>query len=86
MYRLVSGDKVVGVFEKVRFTKANKENGCFVECDRGEAEGLVAGGTVYAITNSPAYKGCDQVAVFDLDGEIERSAELDYIRAMSNMV
>ena len=80
MYRLVSGDKVVGVFEKVRFTKANKENGCFVECNR------VAGGTVYAITNSPAYKGCDQVAVFDLDGEIERSAELDYIRAMSNMV
>ena len=25
MYRLVSGDKVVGVFEKVRFTKVNKE-------------------------------------------------------------
>ena len=37
MYRLVSGDKVVGVFEKVRFTKVNKESGCFVECDREEA-------------------------------------------------
>lgn len=86
MYRLVSGDKVVGVFEKVCFTKVNKENGCFVECDRGEAEGIVAGGIVYAITNSPYYQGHDQVAVFELDGEIERSAELDYIRAMSNMI
>lgn len=86
MYRLVSGDKVVGVFEKVRFTKVNKESGCFVECDLEEADGLVAGGKVYAITNSPDYKEFSQVAVFELDGEIERSAELDYIRAMSNMV
>ena len=38
------------------------------------------------IPNSPDYKEFSQVAVFELDGEIERSAELDYIRAMSNMV
>lgn len=86
MYRLVSGDKVVGVFENVRFTKVNKDNKCFVECERGEADGIVAGGKVYSITNSPDYKGYEQVAVFELDGEIERSAELDYMRVMSNMV
>lgn len=86
MYKLVSDNKVIGVFENVRFTKVNEANKCFVECSRDEADGLVAGGKIYAITNSPDYKEYEQVAIFELDGEIERSAELDYIRAMSNMI
>jgi hypothetical protein len=86
MYRLISNGNVIGDYEKVVFTKKNQSNGCFVECSQGEADGVVAGGKVYAITNSDDYKDYEQVALLQLDGEVERSAELDYIRAMSGLV
>lgn len=86
MYKLMSNDELVGLFEKVVFTKKSPTSGCFVECNKNEADGIVADGKTYAITNSPDYEEYEQVAVFELDGEIERSAELDYIRAMSNLV
>ena len=86
MYRLTLGDKIIGVFEKVTFTKRSPSSGCFISCSKSEADGVVADGKIYAITNSEDYKEYDHVAVEDIDGEIERSAELDYIRVMSNLV
>lgn len=85
MYKLMSKDKLVGVYEKLVFTKRSPTSGCFVECPRDEADGIVADGNVYAITNSEDYKDFEQVAIFELDGEIERSAELDYMRMMADM-
>ena len=86
MYRLVSGNKVIGDFEKVLFTKYSDSGKCYVPCSRAEAEGVDAGGKCYSISGSPNYKQFEEVALLDIDGEIIRSAELDYIRAMSNMV
>lgn len=86
MYKLISGDNVVGTFEKVVFTKKNPLSGCFVECKKDEASGLVAGGNIYAMTNSEDYKDYPKVAVCEYDGEVENSAELDYIRAMANLI
>lgn len=86
MYRLESNGKLVGVFEKVIFTKKSESSGCFVECEKGEADGLVAGGNIYALTNAEDYQDYDQVSVAEVDGEIARSAELDYIRVMSNLI
>lgn len=85
MYKLVLNNSVIGPYETVIFTKKSK-NGSFVACDRSEADGIVAGGKVYAITNSVDYKDYDQVAVFELDGEVARSAELDYMRIMTGLV
>ena len=73
MYKLMSGDKLIGVFQKVVFI-------------RKVTETIVAGGIVYAITNSTDYQDCEQVAVFELDSEVERTAELDYMRVMANLI
>ena len=73
MYKLMSGDKLIGVFQKVVFI-------------RKIADAIVAGGIVYAITNSTDYQDCEQVAVFELDSEVERTAELDYMRVMANLI
>lgn len=86
MYKLMSGDKLVGVFQKVVFVRKVTETNTNIECPKGEAEAIVAGGVTYAITNSDNYKDCEQVAVFELDSEIERTAELDYMRVMANLV
>ena len=83
MYKLMSGDKLVGAFQKVVFVRKNTET---IECIKGDAEAVVAGGITYAITNSEAYKDCEHVAVFELDSEVERTAELDYMRVMANLV
>lgn len=86
MYRLVLNGTVIGNFANVVFTKKSPTSGCFIECNKGEADGIVANGQVYAITNSEDYKDYDQVSVFELDGEIERTAELDYMRIMANLI
>lgn len=86
MYRLISGDKLIGVFQKVIYVKKITATGTSIECSKGEADGIVAGGVTYAITNSDDYKDCEQVAVYELDSEIERTAELDYMRLMGNLV
>lgn len=86
MYRLVSGNKVVGNFEKLLFTRYSPTGKCYVPCEKQDAEGVEAGGKSYSISGSEHYSQFDEVAVIDLDGEIVRSAELDYIRAMNNMV
>lgn len=86
MYKLMSGDKLVGVFQKVVFVRKVTETNTNIECPKGEAEAIVAGGVTYAITNSDNYKDCEQVAVFELDSEVERTAELDYMRVMANLV
>lgn len=86
MYKLTQGNKTIGVFEKVIFTKKSPSSGCFISCSRGEADGIIAGGKTYAITNSEDYNEYDQVVVEDIDGDIEHSAELDYIRIMSNLI
>ena len=80
MYKLMSGDKLIGVFQKVIYVKKVAATNTSVECPKGEANGIVAGGVTYAITNSDDYK------VFELDSEVERTAELDYMRLMANMV
>lgn len=82
MYRLVLNGKPVGDFEKVVFTKASPTSGSFISCDREEADGVVAGGQVYALTDADAYKNYDQVALFELDGDVETSAKLDYMKVM----
>lgn len=82
MYRLVLNEKSIGDFEKVTFTKVNPLSGCFVECSRNEAEGVVAGGNVYALTDSNGYKDFDRVAILELDGNIEMSAKLDFLKVM----
>ena len=74
MYKLMSGDKLIGVFQKVVFIRKVTETA------------IVAGGIVYAITNSTDYQDCEQVAVFELDSEVERTAELDYMRVMANLI
>ena len=86
MYKLMSGDKLIGVFQKVIYVKKVAATNTSVECPKGEANGIVAGGVTYAITNSDDYKDCEQVAVFELYSEVERTAELDYMRLMANMV
>lgn len=86
MYRLMSGDKLVGAFQKVVFVRKNTNTNTNIECAKGEAEAVVAGGITYAISNSEAYANCEQVAVFELDSEVERTAELDYMRVMANLV
>ena len=86
MYKLMSGEKLVGVFQKVVFVRKVTETNASIECPKSEAEAIVAGGITYAIINSDNYKDCEQVAVFELDSEVERTAELDYMRLMANMV
>lgn len=86
MYKLMSGDKLAGVFQKVIFVKKIADTGTSIECRRGEADGIAAGGVTYAITSSDDYKDCEQAAVFELDSEVERTAELDYMRVMANLV
>ena len=86
MYKLMSGDKLVGAFQKVVFVRKNTETNTNIECIKGDAEAVVAGCITYAITNSEAYKDCEHVAVFELDSEVERTAELDYMRVMANLV
>lgn len=86
MYRLMAGNELVGVFQKVIFVKKVASIGTFIECSRDEAEAIVAGGNTYAITNAEGYEDYEQVAVFELDSEIERTAELDYMRLMANLV
>ena len=84
MYKLMSGDTLVGVFQKVVFVRKNINTN--VECPKSEAEAIVAGGVTYSISNSEAYADCEQVAVFELDSEVERTAELDYMRVMANLI
>ena len=86
MYRLMSGDTLVGVFQKVVFVRKNIDTNTNIECSKGEAEAIVAGGVTYSISNSEAYADCAQVAVFELDSEVERTAELDYMRVMANLI
>ena len=86
MYKLMSGDKLVGTFQKVVFVRKVAATNTNVECPKGEADAIVAGGVTYAITNSADYQDCEQVAVFELDSEVERTAELDYMRVMENLV
>lgn len=86
MYRLMSGDKLVGAFQKVVFVRKNINTNTNVECPKSEAEAIVAGGVTYSISNSEAYADCEQVAVFELDSEVERTAELDYMRVMANLI
>lgn len=86
MYKLMSGDKLVGVFQKVVFVRKKSATNTSIECSKGEADAIVAGGVTYSITNSDDYKNCEQVAVFELDSEVERTAELDYMRLMANLV
>lgn len=86
MYKLMSGEKLIGVFQKVVFVRKIVETNTSIECPKGEADAIVAGGVTYAITNSDDYKDCEQVAVFELDSEVERTAELDYMRLMANMI
>lgn len=85
MYRLMSDGKLVGDFEKITFNKVNPNSGCFIHCTKDEAEGLVAGDTIYSLTDSEHYQNFKRVAVFELDSEVERSAELDYLRVMANL-
>ena len=85
MYRIILNDVVVGTYENVRFIKKSG-SGCFVECDKTEADGIFAGGKIYALTNSEDYKDYDMVSLFELDSEVNHSSELDYIRAMSGLV
>ena len=82
MYKLMSGDKLIGVFQKVVFIRKIAETNTNIECPKGEADA----GIVYAITNSTDYQDCEQVAVFELDSEVERTAELDYMRVMANLI
>lgn len=86
MYRLVANGKVIGDYDELCFTKVNKNNGCFVRCDRGEADGVVAGGKIYALTDSEDYQAFERVVVFKVDGAVERAAELDYLRAMFGLI
>ena len=86
MYKLMSGDKLIGVLQKVVFIRKVTETNTNIECPKGEADAIVAGGIVYAITNSTDYQDCEQVAVFELDSEVERTAELDYMRVMANLI
>ena len=51
MYKLMSGDKLIGVFQKVVFIRKIAETNTNIECPKGEADAIVAGGIVYAITN-----------------------------------
>lgn len=86
MYRLKSGDKVIGTFAAITFVTRSSTSGCLVECDKGMADGVVAGGKVYAITNSDSFAEYEHVALFELDGEVERSAEIDYLKVMANLI
>jgi len=86
MYKLMSGDKSIGTFQNVFFIRKITETNTNIECSRGKADAIVAGGVVYAITNSEDYKECEQVSVFELDSEIEHTAELDYMRVMANLM
>lgn len=86
MYKLMSGDTLVGVFQKVVFVRKNINTNTNVECPKSEAEAIVAGGVTYSISNSEAYADCEQIAVFELDSEVERTAELDYMRVMANLI
>lgn len=85
MFRVTSNNKVVGDFEKVIFVKKSQANS-LIECTRSEADGIVAGGTVYALTNAEGFKEYDPATFDELDSEIEKSAELDYIRIMQGIV
>ena len=86
MYKLMSGDKLIGSLQNAVFIRKITETNTNVRCSKGEADAIVAGGVVYAITNSADYKDCERVAIFELDSEIERTAELDYIRVMENLI
>lgn len=86
MYRLSSKHGVIGDFGKVVFTKRNPTSKCFIECSKSEADGIVAGGKVYAMTNSTDYEEYERVDVTELDSDQERSAEFDYIRIMAGLV
>lgn len=86
MYRLVANGKAIGNFDEVCFTKVNEKSGCFVRCERGEADGVVAGGKVYALTDSKDYQDFERVVVFEVDGSIEHAAELDFLRARFGLI
>lgn len=82
MYRLIVKNKPIGDYEKVVFTKVNPNSGCYVQCTRNEAEGVVVGGTVYALTDAKGYEDCEQAAIIELDGTVEMSAKIDYMKIM----
>ena len=86
MYRIMAGDKKIGDFENVVFTRQNPRTGCFVSCTRDEADGVFVNNTTYAITNSEEYKEYEQVAIIEVDSAMEQSAEMDYLRIMANLV
>lgn len=86
MYRIMAGDKKIGDFENVVFTRKNPRTGCFVSCPRDEADGVFVNNTTYAITNSEEYKEYEQVAIIEVDSAMEQSAEMDYLRIMANLV
>lgn len=85
MYRLMAGEKKIGDFENVVFTKKNPNTGCFIACTRDEADGVFVNNTTYALTNANDYKEYEHVALIEIDGAMEQSAEMDYFRVMANL-
>lgn len=86
MYRIMAGDKKIGDFENVVFTRKNPRTGSFIPCKRDEADGVFVNNTTYAITNSDEYKEYEHVAIVEVDSAMEQTAEMDYLRIMANLV
>ena len=85
MYRIVLNGQPIGDYENVVFNKKSPTSDCMIPCKRDEADGVYAGGKVYALTDAEFYQGFDHVALFELDGNVEMNAKMDYMKVMYGM-
>lgn len=65
MYKIISGDTLLGIVEEPRYVRLN--NGVFIQCDMLEADGVAFNSTFYRFPNKEI-EGYDPANVVEVDG------------------
>lgn len=63
----VSDGKEIGIYEEARYIRKAK-NGCYVQCDKKDAEGVAANSEAYSIVGKEPLDGREAVLIVPVDG------------------
>lgn len=63
----VNDGKELGIYEEARYIRKAK-NGCYVQCDKKDAEGVAANSEAYSIVGKEPLDGREAVLIVPVDG------------------
>ena len=67
MFKIIKDGKTIAITEQLIYIR-QKETGVFVACEEQAAQGVAVNNTAYNIFGREEMKGCETVAIMEVDG------------------